>query len=198
MEKFVGKSCTYLEIGVQKGGSLRMMQEYLGKDARTIGVDIDPECAKLREVGREIYIGNQSDTGFLEKLKQDCGEFDIIVDDGGHTADQQITSFLSLFPALREGGIYLVEDMHAVFWLVGQESRYGINFYDFARGLVEKLSLYNIDQRLVGRYHEPRAERSGIVYMNNFALNEIFAIHFYDSIIVFEKRRREEPLAERR
>jgi len=196
LQKFVGKNCTYLEIGVQKGGSIQIMQEWLGPQARIVGADIDPECEKLRGEGREIYIGDQADVNFLAKLKAECGEFDVIVDDGGHTPDQQIVSFLNLFPALKEGGIYLLEDLHTTFWYGSQDSRYGINFYDFARGLVEKLSLYHVDQRLFDRYHQPVAERSGVIHMNNFALNEIFGIHFYDSIIVFEKRRRPEPLCE--
>ena len=193
---FVGKDCTYLEIGVQKGGSLQIMQEYLGPKARVIGVDIDPECTALRDEGREIHIGDQSDVQFLAQLTRECGPFDIVLDDGGHTADQQIVSFLSLFPALKEGGIYAVEDLQSTFWFGMQDSRYGINFYDFARGLVEKLSLYHIDQRLFDRYHQPLSERQGVVHFNNFAVNEIFGIHFYDSIVVFEKRRRSEPLCE--
>ncbi|MGB8365285.1 MAG: class I SAM-dependent methyltransferase [Rhizomicrobium sp.] len=195
---FVDKRCTYLEIGVQKGGSLQIMQEYLGSNARVIGLDVDPACAALRDEGREIYIGDQSDPAFLARLAKECGPFDIIIDDGGHVADQQIVSFLSLFPSLKEGGVYLVEDLHTTFWHGYQDSRYGINFYDFARGLVEKMSLFNIDQRFFNRYHLPHTERKGGVAINNFAVNDIFSICFYDSIAAFEKRRRMEPRSERR
>ena len=198
LSKFVGKKCTSLEIGVQMGGSLQLMQEYLGSEARVIGVDIDPACAALRSVGREIYIGNQADAGFIGQLASDCGPFDIIIDDGGHVSDQEIVSFLILFPVLKEGGIYIVEDLHTTFWHGFQDSRYGINFYDFARGLVEKLSLLHIDQRLHGRYRQPLAQREGVVAVNNFAVSDIFAIHFYDSVVVFEKRKRTEPYCETR
>lgn len=193
---FVGTKCSYLEIGVQRGGSLQIMQEYLGAEARIIGVDVDPACAALRDEGREIHIGNQADVGFMSKLAQTCGPFDIIVDDGGHTADQQIVSFLALFPALAEGGIYLVEDLHTSFWRGFGDSRYGINFIDFAKGLIEKLSLFHIDPRLFDRYGLAREQRQGTVGVNNFATMEIFGIHFYDSIAVFEKRRRVEPIRE--
>jgi hypothetical protein len=196
MRSYVGKPCTYLELGVQRGGSLENMQEYLGPQARVIGADIDPACAALRNEGREVYIGDQSDPAFLGQLASQCGPFDIVVDDGGHVADQQIMSFLSLFPALKDGGVYLVEDLHTVFWHGYQDSRFGLNFYDFAKGLTDKLSLYNIDHRFFARYHQPYAERQGVVSVNNFALNDIFCISFYDSIAVFEKRRRGEPLVE--
>ena len=79
------------------------MQEYLGSQARLIGVDVDPECARLAEEGLEIYIGDQADADFMDFLARERGPFDIILDDGGHTADQQLVSFFSLFPALREG-----------------------------------------------------------------------------------------------
>ncbi len=195
---FVGTPCTYLEIGVQRGGSLAIMQEYLGPEARIVGVDIDPSCQALRAEGREIYIGDQGDTAFLVGISNACGPFDIIVDDGGHTADQQITSFFALFNTLKNNGIYIVEDLHTSFWQGFQDSRYGINFYDFARGLVDKLSLYHQDRLLFDRYHTPRESRQGSVAINNFALNDIYGIHFYDSIVVFEKRHRIEPLSEKR
>lgn len=193
---FAGTKCTYLEIGVQEGGFLQIMHEYLGPEARIIGVDVDPVCTALRDKGREIHIGDQADAGFMSKLAQTCGPFDIIVDDGGHTADQQIVSFLALFPSLAEQGIYLVEDLHASFWYGFGDSRYGINFMDFAKGLIEKLSLFHIDQRLFDRYHLAREQRQGSVGVKNFATMEMFGIHFYDSIAVFEKRRRVEPLSE--
>ena len=44
------------------------------------------------------------------------GPFDIIIDDGGHTMEQQIASIETLFPALNEGGVYLCEDTHTSYW----------------------------------------------------------------------------------
>jgi hypothetical protein len=197
LHKFTGTSCTYLEIGVQRGGSLQIMQDYLGKNARIVGIDIDPACASLAKEGREVHIGDQSDTAFLASVTKQSGPFDIIIDDGSHVADHQIVSFFALFSALKEGGIYIVEDLHTAFWAGGyQASRYGLNFYDFARGLVDKLSLFHGDQRLSERYQQPYERRQGAVVINNFALNDLFGIHFYDSLIVFEKRRRREPLRE--
>lgn len=196
--KFVGKKCTYVEIGVQRGGSLQIIKEYLGGEARVIGVDIDPAVASLRNEGKEIHIGDQGDPLFLSELAQTCGPFDIIVDDGSHIPDHQLTSFFSLFPNLNDGGIYIVEDLEHTFFYGFQDSRFGINFYDFAKGLVDKLSIYTVEQSLHGRYSTPRENRSGVVQINNFAANSIFGIHFYENMAVFEKRRRIEPLIERK
>ncbi len=195
-DRFVGTECTYLEIGVQRGGSLTLMSEYLGPRARVIGVDIDPDCALLRQAGMEIHIGDQADPVFLESLAKQTAPYDIVLDDGGHSADQQIASFLGLFPKLKNGGLYVVEDLHAHFFHADyQASRWGINFYDFAKSLIEKLALWHIDIRNFPRMQQPRAARGEPMKIRNFATNEIFGIHFYDSVVVFEKRAIPEPIS---
>lgn len=40
----------------------------------------------------------------------------MIVDDGGHTPAQQRASYERLFPALRHGGLYIIEDIETSFW----------------------------------------------------------------------------------
>ncbi len=44
-----GRDLTFLEIGVQNGGSLMMWRDYLGPRARIIGVDVDPNCRAMRD-----------------------------------------------------------------------------------------------------------------------------------------------------
>jgi hypothetical protein len=44
------------------------------------------------------------------------GNFDIIIDDGGHTMKQQITSLNKLFFALKSGGLYVIEDLSTSYW----------------------------------------------------------------------------------
>jgi hypothetical protein len=60
----------------------------------------------------KIYTGSQSDVDFLNKfINSSGGGFDIIIDDGGHTMEQQITSLDTLFPIVKPGGIYFCEDL---------------------------------------------------------------------------------------
>ncbi len=98
LAKYRYSKCVYVEIGVEKGGSLDIMARYLGDQARVIGVDISPACKDFKKKGYEIYTGDQADGRFLHELASRVGAADIIVDDGGHTPDQQITSFFILFP----------------------------------------------------------------------------------------------------
>lgn len=198
--RFKDQPTTYLEIGVQQGGSLNLMREYLRADAKIIGIDIDPACRASEQDGHIIHIGSQADPAFLQDVANQSNGFDIIVDDGGHTATQQITSFVNLWPHLRYGGVYLVEDLHcSQYWPEWQESALGINFLDYAKGLADKLSMWHQrEEWFHHRFSQPRDQRSGQMNFNNFAVHEIWAISFYDSIIAIEKRNIPEPYQTRR
>lgn len=201
LSKFKGQDINYLEIGVQQGGSLDMIKTYFGEKVKTIGIDFDQNCEAVQDRGHRIFIGDQSNKDFLKTVVDEIGHFDIIIDDGGHTAGQQITSFNSLFPHLRYGGVYLVEDLHcSQYWVGYQHSELGINFLDYAKGLADKLSLYHMrEEWFSGRYGVPLEQRGGgHIQYNNFAVNDIFSISFFDSIIAIEKRKMTEPFQTRK
>ncbi len=101
---------TLLEIGVFRGGSLRMWEDYM-TTARIVGVDIAPECIQYAGDRREIEIGSQADRDFLEGLGRRRRPH-VIIDDGSHMAEHVILTFRTLFPYLRPGGTYIIEDIH--------------------------------------------------------------------------------------
>lgn len=106
---------TILEIGVFKGGSLQMWKHYFdaaNHNVKVYGIDINPDCKALEEENIEIFIGSQEDREFLRSVKEQIGKVDILIDDGGHTMDQQIITFEELFDLVSEDGIYLCEDLH--------------------------------------------------------------------------------------
>lgn len=57
-EKYRGQKIRFLEIGVSKGGSLRMWREYFSPEAIVFGIDIDENCFKLNGVHAEVRIGS--------------------------------------------------------------------------------------------------------------------------------------------
>jgi hypothetical protein len=110
-----------LEIGVggytkthHGGDSLRMWKRYFPK-GQIISIDLYDKSA-LQENRIRIYQGDQSDALFLQKLSQDEGPFDIIVDDGSHVQSHIIASFEALFPLMKSGGIYVIEDTQTSYW----------------------------------------------------------------------------------
>src|SRR5690242_5705755 len=85
--RFRGRSVTLLEIGVYKGGSLEMWRAYLGSKARIVGVDVEPFCANYATKGTQVFVGDQADPEFLNSVLTKIGPPDLVVDDGGHTAN---------------------------------------------------------------------------------------------------------------
>jgi len=113
LERFVGQPITFVEVGVLNGGSLFMWREYFGPQARIIGVEYNEGAVRWREHGFEIHIGDQGDPAFWKAFFAAVGPVDVLLDDGGHTNQQQIVTAASAFPNVRDGGLVIVEDTHA-------------------------------------------------------------------------------------
>ena len=188
--KFKKRKITILEIGIAKGGSLRMWKNYFSSDSTIVGIDINPECKKFEKDNIKTYIGNQTDVNFLGSVIKDIGKPDIIIDDGGHTSSQQIISFNYLFGHLNDKGIYLVEDTHASYHSDFQDRQDGFTFMDYVKSLPDKLNLwyqYN-DYKI---YKKEIKEKINMPYFTK----NTYKISFYNSIVVFEKRNIEAPLS---
>lgn len=114
LSDFVGRAPTVVEIGVYSGGSLAMWREYFGRGCRIVGVDIEEACREYEGPSIEIAIGDQGDPGFWASFAARYPEIDVVIDDGGHEPDQQITTLEALLPRLRDGGVYICEDVTGV------------------------------------------------------------------------------------
>ena len=110
--EYQNKKITFVEVGVQAGGSLFMWKKFFGDRARIIGIDLNPDAKKWEKDGFEIYIGSQSDPAFWEKFISDVGTIDVFLDDGGHTYIQQIITTELLLDNISDGGVLVVEDTH--------------------------------------------------------------------------------------
>jgi SAM-dependent methyltransferase len=119
-----------LEIGILEGASLRMWRDYF-PNAAILGVD--KEIVVLSDTERIFPIrGDVLAPNVLTFLRK--FDFDLIVDDGSHDPEEVRQTFVNLFPLLRPGGIYSIEDLspvgttwlnetlHALWW-IRQEPR---------------------------------------------------------------------------
>ncbi len=176
--RFRGEYPVVVEFGVQHGGSARMWKHYFGKEARIIGVDKDPRCALVADEGIEILIGDQEDRSFLSSLVEILPRIDILIDDGGHKMQQQINTFEVMFPAIHEEGIYLCEDLHTSYWdkWGGGLKREG-TFIEYSKNLIDQLHAWHINPVEVPEFTKTTN-----------------SIHFYDSILVIEKKWRTKPI----
>ena len=99
-----------LEIGVYDGGSIRTWEEYF-PHAAIVGADIDPRTLASSSPRTTIEIADQSNIADLIRLAATHGPFDIVLDDGSHHWDHQITTFRTLYPFIKPGGFYVMEDI---------------------------------------------------------------------------------------
>jgi predicted O-methyltransferase YrrM len=100
-----------LEIGVSEGASLKMWTDYFPK-AMVYGIDIKDK-SRINSKTIKTFIADQADRKKLQNFIDASGAgFDIILDDGGHTIEQQQVSIGYLFRHLKRGGFYIIEDVH--------------------------------------------------------------------------------------
>ena len=83
--------------------------------SRIIGLDIHEKRADL---GRRVRVvqADQNDPADLRRILVAHGVPNIVIDDGSHVGAHVRTSFDTIFPLLRRGSIYVIEDMHTSYW----------------------------------------------------------------------------------
>lgn len=102
-----------LEIGIAGGQSLKMWSEYY-PDAKIIGIDINSNF-DIMLPNVETLLMNQQNTSRLQIL-QDFYSFDVIIDDGSHVWGDQMRTFFALFPLMKSGSVYIMEDVHTSYF----------------------------------------------------------------------------------
>jgi SAM-dependent methyltransferase len=179
-EAYRGKPVTILEFGVFQGGSLQMWKHYFGKQARIVGVDINPACKQFEEERVQVEIGDQEDRDFLKSLVKKIGPIDVVIEDGGHTMGQQIATFEEIYPHVAPDGVFLIEDLHTSYWReYGGGYRKSGTFIEYAKDLTDQLNAWH--------------SRDSESFQVDAFTQTTDSMHVYDSIIVFEKARRNEP-----
>ncbi len=110
-----------LEIGIggydaidAGGESLRMWKHYFRRGL-IYGLDIFTKTG-VEESRLRVVQGDQGDAEFLDAMARELGPFDIVIDDGSHMSHHVIASFNALFPHVRPGGIYVIEDLATAYW----------------------------------------------------------------------------------
>lgn len=166
LRKFVGTPATLLEIGVYSGGSLEMWRDYLGERARIVGVDIEEACKVYEEERVRVFIGDQADRDFWRRLKSEITEIDVVIDDGGHQAYQQVVTLEELLPHLRPGGVFICED------LPGRENR----FVEYVKEFLGDIN----DVKQIQASGELR-------YQVSLFQKYVASVHFYPLMVVIER-----------
>ena len=187
---FQYKRLVILEIGIggyrdptAGGESLRMWKAFFPR-ARIYGLDIyDKSFHDERRI--KTFQGSQDDEDFLRYVVSEIGPIDIIIDDGSHVNTHVINTFRFLFPVLKDGGIYAIEDLQTSYWddTFGgwggsQDLRAPHTSMNFLKALVDGL---NYQEYLAVDYEPSIFDRM------------ISSIHFYHNLAFVCKGINDEP-----
>ena len=143
-KKFINKKIKIVEVGIGDGGSLFMWKYFFGQKAKIIGIEQNPEAKKLKKYGFQIFIGDQSNPIFWKNFYKKVGKIDILIDDGGHTNLQQITTLMESINHINPNGIIVVEDTHTSFMKdKGFKNPSKFSFINFTLMIVETLHRRN-------------------------------------------------------
>lgn len=110
------------ELGIRGGGSTALINE-LAEPSKLIAIEINPQPVKILDdyIGqtgaanrvRPCYGVDQSDRARLAEIVSTELEgrlIDLVIDDASHRLAETRSSFESLFPHVRTGGLFVIED----------------------------------------------------------------------------------------
>ena len=186
LKKMKFRKINLLEIGVggyenpnDGGNSLRMWKKYF-PFGKIFSLDIYDKSA-LQENRIKIFQGSQVDSDFLDKVTNEIGKIDIIIDDGSHINEHVIETFKLLFPRLNDGGIYIIEDTQTSYWNdFGGDSENLNNpktMMNFFKSLTDSL---NNKEFVIANYQQSYFDK------------KIVSMHFYHNLIFIYKGNNDE------
>jgi hypothetical protein len=112
LEIGIGSENPYMYANGQSGGSLKAWREFYPHGV-VIGADIDPDS--VRSVKAPAFIVDQTDEISLQNLTRELmnySELDFVIEDGFHDLHANIRTFNHIFPRVKTGGHYVIEDVH--------------------------------------------------------------------------------------
>lgn len=177
-----------LEIGISQGNSLKLWLEYLPK-CYIWGVDINYELKGERFT---ILKGDQSNPNDLDKIKNIIGEnkIDLIIDDGSHIPEHQVLTFKFFFEeVLKNGGIYVIEDIETSYWrkngLYGYSTNYGLHNDKNIVNIFSKL-LHLINCEFFSNEDKQKIIKD--INLTNKIVDSISTITFGQNCIIIKKK----------
>ena len=122
-EQFSGGNV--VELGIAEGGSVALLA-LAARPRRLVGVDLEPvrraaldQLVDQRGLTENVHLHyglDQADRAGLAAAVRnslDDEPIDLVIDDASHQLDATRTSFETLFPLVRPGGLYVIEDWSA-------------------------------------------------------------------------------------
>lgn len=177
------KEIVLLELGIgdlsslnREGQSIDAWRIYFSK-GKCYAIDNDIEKVKGRE---GCYYCDQTDEGKLKMLIEEFSRPDIIIDDCSHHKEPTIKSFEILFPLLKSGGLYCIEDVVAPAYWTGWGGNKYIFTSEFMAYFFDKCHYINLLKQ--ENFNPPQ-----FIHIPDW-IKEIESIHFHHSQIIIKKK----------
>lgn len=131
------KPITLLEIGVNKGGSIAVWEAYF-PNATLLATDVNPKCLIRNTERTTVTLVDQFEPDQLRTYADANGPFDVVIDDGSHYSSHQILTLETLWPYMKPGGIFIIEDtMTSYVEKYVRAEGPGFPFVEYCKGLID-------------------------------------------------------------
>lgn len=169
-----------LELGVKTGASLRMWKEYL-PFGQIHGVDLNVDCARYAEDRISVHICAQDDRSELTGMAEEVGGFDVVLDDCSHINELTLASYGILWPYVRPGGYYIIEDL-------------GMSWIDYSTVSNQQEFMDGELQMNISRGVDPAQDRSSVTRRFEAVIQDMDMLrgdtrflHFWPNIAIAQK-----------
>lgn len=179
LSSFVGKNILMLELGYENGHSIELWEKYF-ENVRIHSIDISENPNDAR-VEKYFQVDQNSNDQLDHFVKNNQEKYEFIIDDASHVPMHQWETFIRFFEILKEGGIYIIEDVETSFWKQSEIFGYHFNSDEFS--LFQKIPkiLEAINQEFV----EKPAENNTL---EEKAIQQIESVFIGCNCIIFEKK----------
>ncbi|WP_152278861.1 class I SAM-dependent methyltransferase [Methylorubrum populi] len=173
LARYVNTPMTLLQLGIREGGALQMWKKWLGPNARIVGIDGDPGCARHADEQIIVRTGNGSEAKFLREVVAELGSIDVVIDDGSHQMIDMIASFDFLYERISPNGVYLIQAAHTAY------------LPSYGGGLNESGTIIQRFKDLLDELHANHVHNNAL-RPTSFTKSTL-SMTAYESILVFEK-----------
>ena len=183
----------FLEIGIMNGGSLEIFSKYFLNAELILGCDIDLKCKDLKfdKSNIKVVVGNVNESKIKDQIIKHS-KFDIILDDGSHNSNDVVITFCNYFKHLRDGGLFIIEDLHCSYWREHKGGLfYPISSINFFKKLVDIINHEHWGIQKEKDWLLRGFSKNFKIDTKNLELNKIHSIEFVNSLCFIKKKNTE-------
>jgi predicted rRNA methylase YqxC with S4 and FtsJ domains len=109
LEESIGKKLNILEVGVAKGGGLRILSE-LFPESNIYGLDISYNQLEIKVQDTNIKLLPENDQGNPD-FNSALPNLDLVIEDASHDYHKSMETFNIIKSKLNQNAIYIIEDI---------------------------------------------------------------------------------------